>query len=155
MHAWIFSKGDCIKYELFLNIVLHIKSLSLSWCISCKNFIFQICLLVLLQKWFNIWNPADFQINTQLFQNSSNILLLGSYLFWAAVIWQFKWQHAIIGVIRMSHWCCQATEGTIFWISCKWLKSLRKAGHLQLIQNSAPSAARGCQCGIKIAWGKY
>ena len=34
----------------------------------------------------------------------------------------------------MSHWRCRVTEGAEFWISCKRLKSLRKAGYLQLIQ---------------------
>ena len=52
--------------------------------------------------------------------------------------------------IRMSHWRRGATEGAEFWISCKRLKLLRKAGRLQLIQNSAHSVARQCQCNIRI-----
>ena len=32
-------------------------------------------------------------------------------------------------------------QGHLFWITCKPLKQLRKAGLLQLIQNSAPSVA--------------
>ena len=53
----------------------------------------------------------------------------------------------------MSHWCRRATEGAEFWISCKWLKLLRKAGVLQLIQNSAPSVAQRRQCDIWI-WSR-
>ena len=30
-------------------------------------------------------------------------------------------------------------QGRLFWITCKWLKILRKASHLQVIQNSGPS----------------
>ena len=41
-------------------------------------------------------------------------------------------------------------QGHLFWITCKWLKLLRKAGCLQLIQNSAPSVARRCQRDIRI-----
>ena len=52
--------------------------------------------------------------------------------------------------IRMSHWCRRATEGGEFWISSKRLKLLRKAGHLQLIQNLVPSVARQSQCDIRI-----
>ena len=52
--------------------------------------------------------------------------------------------------IRISHWHRQATEGAEFWISCKRLKLLRKAGCLQLTQNSVPSVALCCQCDIQI-----
>ena len=52
--------------------------------------------------------------------------------------------------IRISHWHRLATEGGEFWISCKWLKLLRKAGRLQLIQNAAFSVARQRQCDIRI-----
>ena len=48
------------------------------------------------------------------------------------------------------NWRCQATEGSEFLISCKRLKLLRKAGRLQLIQNSEPSVAQGCQCDIRM-----
>ena len=51
-------------------------------------------------------------------------------------------------IIWMSHWHRQATEGAEFWISCKQLKILRKAGNLQLIQNLVPSVARQHQCDI-------
>ena len=43
----------------------------------------------------------------------------------------------------MSHWCSQATEGAKFWISCKRTVYLSNFSRLQLIQNSAPSVARG------------
>ena len=38
----------------------------------------------------------------------------------------------------------------LFWITCKRLKLLRKAGCLQLIQNSVTSVARRGQCCIRI-----
>ena len=50
----------------------------------------------------------------------------------------------------MSRWRRLATEGAEFWISCKALKLLRKAGRLQLIQNSAPSVARRRQFDVRI-----
>ena len=50
----------------------------------------------------------------------------------------------------MSHCHRPATEGAEFWISCKRLKLLRKAGRLQLIQNSAPSVTWWRQCDILI-----
>ena len=52
--------------------------------------------------------------------------------------------------IRMSHWCCRATEGAEFWISCKRPAFHSNFSCLQLIQNSAPSVARQCQCDIRI-----
>ena len=52
--------------------------------------------------------------------------------------------------IWMSHWHRRATKGAEFWISCKWLKLLWKAGHLELIQNSAPSVAQWRQCDIRM-----
>ena len=55
-------------------------------------------------------------------------------------------------LIWMSHWRHPATEGAEFCISVKWLKLLRKASHLQLIQNSVPSVARRRQCDIRIPW---
>ena len=51
-------------------------------------------------------------------------------------------------IIRMSHWRHCLTEGAEFWISCLQLKLLRKAGRLQLIQNSVPSVTRWRQCDI-------
>ena len=50
----------------------------------------------------------------------------------------------------MSYWRCRATEGSEFWIRCKRLKLLRKAGRLQQIQSSAPSVAQRRQCDIWI-----
>mgnify|MGYP006975563436 CR=1 FL=1 len=41
-------------------------------------------------------------------------------------------------------------QGPLFWITCKQLKQLRKAGSLQLIQNSAPFVAGRHQCCIWI-----
>ena len=52
--------------------------------------------------------------------------------------------------IRMSHWHQQMVDGAEFWISCKWLKPLRKASQWQLIQCSAPSTICWCQCDIRI-----
>ena len=42
-------------------------------------------------------------------------------------------------------------QGCLFWITCKWLKLLRKASCLQVIQNSAPYVVRRRQCDIWIA----
>ena len=52
--------------------------------------------------------------------------------------------------IRMSHWRHTMVNGTEFWITCKRLKLLRKAGRLQLIQNSAPSTIVWRQCDIRM-----
>ena len=41
-------------------------------------------------------------------------------------------------------------QGRLFWITCKRPKLLRKAGRLQLIQNSTPSVALMRQCCIRI-----
>ena len=41
-------------------------------------------------------------------------------------------------------------QGHLFWITYKWLKLLRKASHLQVIQNSGPSVVRLRQCDIQI-----
>ena len=41
-------------------------------------------------------------------------------------------------------------DGAEFWISCKWLKALRKASQWQLIKCSAPSTICWCQCDIRI-----
>ena len=45
-------------------------------------------------------------------------------------------------------------QGRLFWITCKRLKLLKKAGRLQLIQNSTPSVTRRRQCcnRIKSYW---
>ena len=45
-------------------------------------------------------------------------------------------------------------DGAKFWIIFKQLKLLRKAGHLQLIQNSALSVTRWHQCDIRMTWNK-
>ena len=42
-------------------------------------------------------------------------------------------------------------QGRLFWITCKWLKLLRKASRLQVIQNLVPSVVRWRQCDIRIA----
>ena len=52
--------------------------------------------------------------------------------------------------IRMSHWCHTMVDGAKFWITCKWLELLRKAGCLQLIRNTTPSTIVWCQCDIWI-----
>ena len=41
-------------------------------------------------------------------------------------------------------------QGGLFWITCKRPKLLRKAGRLQLIQNSMPSVALMRQCCIQM-----
>ena len=41
-------------------------------------------------------------------------------------------------------------DGAEFRITCMGLKLLRKAGRLELIQNSAPSTIVWCQCDIRI-----
>ena len=45
-------------------------------------------------------------------------------------------------------------QGYLFWITCKRPKLLRKAGRLQLIQNSTPSVAGMRQCCIRM-WLKW
>ena len=52
--------------------------------------------------------------------------------------------------IQMSHWCHTMVDGTKLWITCKWLKLQRKAGHLQLIRNTVPSTIVWRQCDIRI-----
>ena len=42
-------------------------------------------------------------------------------------------------------------QGRLFWITYKWLKLLRKASCLQVIQNSAPSVVWQRQCDIWIS----
>ena len=58
-----------------------------------------------------------------------------------------KSNHQSIG---MSHWLHTMVDGTKFYISCKWLRSLRKGSHWKLIQNSAPFTIVWCQCDIWI-----
>ena len=41
-------------------------------------------------------------------------------------------------------------QGCLFWISCKWLKLMRKASCLQVIKNSLPSVVWWRQCDIRI-----
>ena len=50
----------------------------------------------------------------------------------------------------MLHYHHPMVDGAKFWIIWKRLKLLRKAGHLQLIQNSAPSIIMWRQCDIWI-----
>ena len=54
--------------------------------------------------------------------------------------------------IQMSHWRHRVTEGAEFWISHKQIKLLRKAGCLQLIQNSASSCLVLLLTGPKMFW---
>ena len=42
-------------------------------------------------------------------------------------------------IIRMSDWHQQMVDGAEFWISCKWLKALRKASQWHPIKCSGPS----------------
>ena len=60
------------------------------------------------------------------------------------------WILVSLSLIQMSHWRHTMVNGAEFWISCKRLKLLRKAGCLQLIQNSAPSTSVWRQCDIRI-----
>ena len=46
-------------------------------------------------------------------------------------------------------------QGRLFWITCNRPKLLRKAGRLQLIQNSTPSVALMRQCCIRIEKFKF
>ena len=56
-------------------------------------------------------------------------------------------------IIRMSDWHQQMVDGAEFWISCKWLKALRKASQWKLIKFSAPSTISWRQCDIRIFTG--
>ena len=58
-----------------------------------------------------------------------------------------KSNHQSIG---MSHWRHMMVDGTKFYISCKWLRSLREASRWKLIHNSAPFTIVWCQCDIRI-----
>ena len=49
--------------------------------------------------------------------------------------------------IQLSHW---HQHGAKSWISCKWLKALRKASQWQLIKCSAPSTICWHQCDIQV-----
>ena len=61
----------------------------------------------------------------------------------------------IISPLWMSHWHQQMVDGADFWISCKWLKALKKASQWQLIKCSAPSTICWRQCDIRISmWQK-
>ena len=46
-------------------------------------------------------------------------------------------------------------QGRLFWITCKRLKILRKAGRLQLILNLAPSVTGRRQCCIQMVGGLF
>ena len=50
----------------------------------------------------------------------------------------------------MSHLHQKMVDGAEFWISCEWLKALRKASQWQLIKCSPPSTVCWCQCDIRI-----
>ena len=60
----------------------------------------------------------------------------------------------LVIITRMSHWHQQMVDGAEFWISCKWLKVLRKASQWQLIKLSAPSNICWCQFDIRMHWNK-
>ena len=62
-----------------------------------------------------------------LIRNGAKILLKFPYNF-MKILFRFKYPW----VIRMSHWHQQMVDGTGFWISCTWLKALRKASQSQL-----------------------
>ena len=65
------------------------------------------------------------------------------------VFWFFNFQYTQ-SVNRMSHWRHWVTEGTKFWISCKWPAFLSNFSCLQIVQHSVPSVTRRCQCDIQI-----
>ena len=58
--------------------------------------------------------------------------------------------------IKTNRWYVDVTK---FWISCKWLKALRKASQWQLIKCSAPSPICWHQCDIRmphlLSWVQY
>ena len=88
----------------------------------------------------------------------------GRYLYWYSFsLWQFQQQ---LIVVKINHkemhnkglfidypavtYATFQHQGCLFWITCNRPKLLRKAGRLQLIQNSTPSVALMRQCCIQI-----
>ena len=89
----------------------------------------------------NHWNPNPFH---QFITLASNLLIFPMRkgpLFQCQIIVQY---HPAITYATAEH------QGRLFWITCKGLKLLRKAGCLELIQNLAPSVAGRRQCCIWI-----
>ena len=65
-------------------------------------------------------------------------------------IWKTYSDVTLTPFSSINHHVHMMVDGAKFWISCKWLKLLRKASRLQLIQNSAPSTIVGRKCDIGI-----
>ena len=57
--------------------------------------------------------------------------------------------------IGMSHWCCRTTEGTEFWITCKWLAYLSSFSRLQVIQNKCICDSWIHSCGLEPRQGCF
>ena len=76
------------------------------------------------------------------------------YWLWITVAWLYQILKICIRV-RCSDqpavtYAASQHQGRLFWITCKWLKLLKKAGRLQLFQTSAPFVAGWRQCCIRI-----
>ena len=124
-----------------------------SWVIGCADAVVSCCSLSSSTR------PARFRLSNSFatffrrilfsLSQSSRALSFSSCLYSAL---QSTWVHFWKELVRcqfwnrMSHWCHMMVDGAKFLILCKWLKLLRKAGCLQLIQNSAPST---------IVWRHY
>jgi len=132
----------------------------------------QILIWNFLSKWwvnflkFKYWGRAkNFEKNHTLFWNYlvktkwvifSNFVAFSEYQNFNAKNWQFCTFLQFVKVYSPAvTYAAAEHQGHLFWITCKWLKLLRKASHLQVIQNSAPSVVRRCQCDIyKLKEGK-
>ena len=110
-------------------------------------------------EWKFMWIVKRVSLKESLASSISFIsfLFLSNWIKWmASFIWFFfllNWifyVRYILHIIRMSHWHQQMVDGAEFWISCKWLKALRKASQSQLIKCSAPSTICWRQCDIRI-----
>ena len=62
----------------------------------------------------------------------------------------YFWGYILFSCYPAVTYAAAKLQGRLFWITFKWFKLLRKAGHLQLIQNSVPSVAGQPQCCIRI-----
>ena len=118
----------------------------------------------------NLWNASKYLKNANRswcmiirVKKFKHVFLIKSILFFTKKN-QFQWQfYSLVCIAKniefdelqmcyyelciwMTHWRNTMVDGAEFWIICKRLKLLRKGGHLQLIQNSAPST---------IVWRQY
>ena len=95
--------------------------------------------MICVKKWKCLWNLWQFGENPILTVLRNNLFSLchmsSSQSSQHGPAWRANGLNPAVTYAAAEH------QGPLFWISCKRLKLLRKAGSLQLIQNSAPSVA--------------